>query len=270
MSATRLRGLSNVADLSRTDREAVDRVLELADNLEGLVIVRRPERPRGLDNFVGSDLKIRDLSNILLDLIKAHDDPKALDLTVLSQTAMDLLREKDPKALPTDAILPGKRGANLPVSAPTLGQLLRLAAIQQTENQERVIWDDGLNQLMVHVGRIRAVVNEGRIRVDIPVTADGLRETMQVPFAVGSPNRPSGMVMATSDRPVGNETVARIWGTALIALAHNALLSAIENLAGASGWDVRKQPLVPRAIIARNRSLTIESSAGFVFREGGK
>jgi hypothetical protein len=265
-----LRGLSNVADLSRTDREAVDRVLELADNLDGLVIVRRPDRPRGLDSFVGSDLKIRDLSNILLDLIKANDDPKALDLTVLTRTAMDLLREKDPKALPTDAILPGKRGANLPVSAPTISQLLQLAAIEQSENQKRVIWDDGLNQLMVHIGGMKAVVTEGRIRVDIPVTADGLRETMQVPLAVGSPNRLSGMVMATSDRPVGNETVARIWGTALIALAHNALLSAIENLAGASGWDDRKQPLVPRAIIARNGSLTIESSAEFVFKEGRK
>jgi hypothetical protein len=120
------------------------------------------------------------------------------------------------------------------------------------------------------IGIWKAVVTEGRIRVDIPVTADGLRETMQVPLAVGSPNRLSGMVMATSDRPVGNETVARIWGTALIALAHNALLSAIENLAGASGWDDRKQPLVPRAIIARNGSLTIESSAEFVFKEGRK
>lgn len=269
---SRLRDLSGMRDLSDADRKRLERMLDLAGDLrdvdpDDLVIIRNPIDVRDrIRDFDGSVVKPKVLSDLVHDALKRPGLPKDNKLDFITGSVMDLLREKTPKALPRKPVPTGKKGADLPVTTSALTQLLRLAAMQLSDNEASVIWDDGVNQLVVHLKRMKAVVTEGRVRIEIPVEADGLRTTMKVPFSVGSEKRVSGLVMATADRPAGNALVARIWGEPLIALAHSALLRASESLAGASGRDVQNKRLIPRALVARRGSFTVESQARFVFK----
>lgn len=268
----RLRDLSAMRDLSAADRKRLERMLDLAGDLrdvdpDDLVIIRNPIDVRDrIRDFSGAIIRPRVLSDMLDEALKRPGLPMNNRLDFVTGVVMDALRKKTPKALPTNPIATGKKGAALPVTTSALTQLLRLATMQRLDNQASVIWDDGVNQLVVHGGRIKAVLTDGRVRVEIPVEADGLRTTMRVPFSVGSEKRVSGLVMATADRPVGNALVAQIWGDALIALAHGALLRASESLAGASGRDVQNKRLIPRALVAKRGSFTVESQARFVFK----
>ncbi|MFK7879057.1 hypothetical protein [Roseobacter sp.] len=272
-SGTRLRDLSRVPGLSVTDRQRLDRIIEDAGRLGGnlaedLVIDRNPTRVfDDLGDFIGNTVKPKDLSEILANVIQRPNIPRQNQLHFVTTTLIDEIRKKSPKALPTIPVGKGRKGADLPVTTSGLTQLLRLAAVQLSENENSVIWDDGINQLVVHASQVTATLTEGFVRIDVKVEADQLRATMQIPFAVGSEKRLSGLVMATTDRPAGNARVARVWGDALIAFAHGALIAASESLAGASGRDAQNKRLVPRALVARRGSLVVESQARFVFKE---
>ena len=168
--------------------------------------------------------------------------------------------------LPGLALDEGKQGAELPLQTTAFAKLVQIAAIELCEGEKSVIWDDGLNQLVVHPGRIRVTLTEGRIEVVIPVQADGLSANMTIPFATGSSKRVAGLVMSTLERPAGNATVATCWGDALIAMAHKSILKATESLAGASGRDKTNNRLVPRALSATKGQLTIQSQARFAIK----
>lgn len=268
----RLRDLSTVTGLSDADRSRLEEMLRLADDLrdvrpEDLVIIRDPSRiPGEVRDFSGIKLKPRVLSDLVTTIFQQADLPAKGQLDFVTDSVMDLLREKLPKALPLDPVATGKKGADLPIPTAALAKLMQLAAIAQSQDHKSVVWDDGVNQLIVDGSKVSAAVGDGRVTVKIPVRADGVKTTMTVPFAVGSEKRVSGLVMATADRPVGNALVARIWGDALIAFAHQALLAASNSLAGASGRDVKNRRLIPRALVARRGSLTVESQARFVFK----
>ncbi len=269
---SRLRDLSDMRDLSDADRKRLERMLDLAEDLrdvdpDDLVIIRNPIDVRDrIRDFSGTVVKPKELSDLVSDALKRPGPVSDNRLDFVTGIVMDALREKTPKALPRTPIPTGKKGADLPVTTSALTQLLRLAAVQLSDNQASIIWDDGVNQLVVHPAKMKAFVTEGRVQVEIRVEADGLRTTMRVPFSVGSVKRVSGLVVATADRPAGNALVARIWGDPLIALAHSALMRTSESLAGASGRDVQNMRLMPRALVARRGSFTVETQARFVFK----
>ncbi|WP_298970542.1 hypothetical protein [uncultured Roseobacter sp.] len=273
ISGTRLRDLGRVPGASASFRRRFENILDEVGRLDDiriddLVIVRdKPPVFEDLGDFIGNIVKPNDLTEILGSVITRPDLPKTNQLDFVTTSLMDQLRKNLPDALPKVPIKTGKKGADLPVTTKGLTQLLQLAAVRICEDQDSVIWDDGINQLVVHASQIQATLTEGLVRVDIKVEADKLRATMQIPFAVGSEERLTGLVMATTDRPAGNPVVAQVWGEALIALAHGALISASESLAGASGRDVQNQRLIPRALTARRGSLVVESQARFVFKE---
>lgn len=272
-SGTRLRDLGGLQGISDSDRQRLDRILEDAERLEGirvedLVIDRNPTRVfDNFGDFIGNIVKPKDLSEILATVVKQPDLPKDNQLHFVTTSLMDQLRKKLPKALPTTPVAIGKKGADLPITTSGLTQLLQLAAVRLSEHEDSVIWDDGVNQLIVHASQVTATLTDGMIRVDVKVEADKLRATMQIPFAVGSEERLAGLVMATTDRPAGNALIAQVWGGALIAFAHNALVAATESLAGASGRDVQNNRLIPRALVARRGSIIVESQARFAFKE---
>lgn len=211
-------------------------------------------------------LKSGDLSNLVSMITARPDLPAVNTLNYVTTSVMETIRDRLPEALPLRPVPIGSKGADLPVASSALTRLLRLAAIARSEGQDSVIWDEGVNQLIVHASQIKAVVTDGMVRIDIPVAADGLKTTMQVPFAVGSRDRLAGLVAATVSRPAGNAVVSRVWGDALIALAYGVLMDAIESMAGASGRDVKNDRLVPRALIARPGRLIVESQARFRFK----
>lgn len=212
-------------------------------------------------DFDGPGIKAADLTRILDGIVAER--PGGLTLDAVTTAALDALRKAAPGSLPLVPIPEGRKGAALPVGSSTLGALVRLAAIRRLGGETRVVWDDGVNELMVEAAEISTVVTEGQVRIGIPVVCDQAKARMQVPFAVGSGKRVAGMVMATADRPAGNELVARVWGDALIALAHGALLDTTESLAGASGRDTANDRLVPRALVARQGQVTVETQAAF-------
>jgi hypothetical protein len=257
-------------DLSPRACRLLDEIIEEIQALEKTrssgPIVTKAGRPEIRPDVKCVALKPIYLSNLVLTVTSRQDLPAVNMLDFVTTTVMEMIRDRLPEALPLRPVPVGSKGADLPVMSSALTHLLRLAATARSEGQDSVIWDDGVNQLIVHASRIKAVINDGLVRIDIPVAADGLKKIMQVPFAVGSENRLAGLVAATVSRPAGDAVVARVWGEALIALAYGALMDTIESMAGASGRDVKNDRLVPRALVARRGQLTIESQARFRFK----
>jgi len=159
-------------------------------------------------------------------------------------------------------IEPGAKGVSLAFSSSAASQLLSLSGRSHADGQEAVIWDDGVNELVVWPGKMELTLTEGLARVKIPVECDQLSTMVEVPFAVGSSKRLSGMVMAAPERPIGDVRITRIWGEALIALAHRALVDMADALARPLGRSVDNQALEARGIIATRGQLVVETQAG--------
>lgn len=214
-------------------------------------------------NFIGKPIKAAELSEILKEVSTESLPAPEHQLHHVTSAMMDMLRKARPETLPKLPIPEGGKGAALPISSSALTRLVRLAAIRRLGGQERIIWDDGVNELLVEAAALSVTLLDGQLRIEIPVASDQVHARMRMPFAVGGAERRAGMVIAAPDRPAGNALIARIWGDALIALAYGALVDASESLAGASGRDVRNNRLVPRALTARRDGFTVESQARF-------
>ncbi len=263
--AERLRQLGELDDLPPRARRRLNAILRDVQKLEETQ-PSGPGRPEITPDVKRVALKPSDLTNPVSTIASRPDLPAVDTLDFVTATVMERIRDRLPEVLPLRPVPTGSKGADLPVTSTALSRLVQLAAIARSEGQDSVIWDDGVNQLIVHASRIKAVVTDGQVRIDIPVAADGLKTTMRVPFAVGSEDRLAGLVAATVSRPAGNAVVARVWGDALVALAYGALMDAVESMAAASGRDVENDRLVPRALVARKGQLTIESQARFRFK----
>ncbi|MEJ2631493.1 MAG: hypothetical protein P8011_01170 [Acidihalobacter sp.] len=260
----RLRNLGEAEDLSPDARRRLKEILKdiRPSGLSGTE-AERLEKPGGVNVSV---LKAGELTTLVSAITSRSDLPTVDTLDFVTTAVMKSIREHLPETLPLHPLPIGDKGVDLPVASSALTRLLRLAAVARSDAQNSVVWDDGVNQIIVHVDRIKAAVTKGQIRIDIPVVADRLKAVMQVPFAVGSEDRLAGLVAATVLRPAGNAVVAHVWGDALIALAYGALMDAVVSMAGASGRDVENERLVPRALIAQRGQLTIESQARFRFK----
>ncbi|MEP2642693.1 hypothetical protein [Roseobacter sp.] len=192
-----------------------------------------------------------------LDLAK----PKPGALKQTADLFLGTLREIAPEALPTKPLAAGLAGAALPLPDKLSGAFVRQAAADVADAAERVLWDDGVNQLLVEIGSIKTETAPRRVTLAIPVTCDQIRTTMRIPFATGGEGRVAGLVTAAPDRPLGDALIAQIWGDALISLAHSSLLAVADALAAASGRDARNDQLVPRALHAEKGVLRIETEA---------
>ncbi|MCK8462475.1 hypothetical protein MUY35_01260 [Aliiroseovarius sp. S1339] len=258
---TRIDDLDRLDDLSPSDRERLDRVIDEVGRIDAIdvrdVLVVTEPRPK----VETSKLTPQSVAEALKKATAAERPTSDARLHNVTGLVVEFLREKDPEAFPKTTIDIGKNGPSIPLASKSLEQLLQYAARDRAKGEASVIWDDGINQLVVHLGRIKSTVTSGRVRVDIPVEADGLRDTMSVPIAVGSKTTVAGTVMATVDRPAGNALVARVWGDALIALAHSSIVAATASVAGAVGVDAKNQRLIAGALTATRGRLTIDSIA---------
>jgi len=274
----RLRELRERRDLSAADRRRLERIIRDIGDLDSISLddlISRPDpvgpvRPGTITgDFAGVQIKPAQLSNLIGEVAAAV--PEGVDrLHFVTGTVLDRLRADLPEALPLTPVPTGRKGAALPVTSAGLATLLQLAAVRRAEGSESVVWDDGVNQLMVHASKVRAVLTEGMVRVSVPVECDQVRATMEIPFAVGSEARVAGLVVATTDRPAGDPLIARIWGDPLIALAYGTILDVADSLAGASGRGEKNDRLVPRGLVARRGQLIVESQARFVYERSVK
>lgn len=177
---------------------------------------------------------------------------------------LDQLRLRCPGLLPPDPLKPGTVGPEIPIAAGVALRLLRTAA--HPTGGDALLWVEGDNALLIETAGIDLKLTDGLLMVFIPVRCDEVeRAVVQVTFAVGDPTRPTGLVAATETRPVGPALVVDLWGEQLTALAWQAVLRAITNVAGGAGRDLDGAPLIPAALAATANGLQVLTMARHAF-----
>lgn len=157
------------------------------------------------------------------------------------------------------------------VSGEQATALLRVAAkraaglIRPTKRTEAV-WVRGDSEIAVNLVAIMVKIAAGVIVVTIPVRCDQVgNASVDVFFAVGSPDQPAGLYASTLRRPSGPPLIVGVWGEALVAFAWQCVLGMVSGLAGATGKDARGNVLVPVEMAASDKGLQIVPMARYRF-----
>jgi len=199
-------------------------------------------------------------------------DPPRRRLDAECRRLLDDLRKRCPHLLPAEPLPAGATAPELPASGQRLGTLVSVAAREAAATRqadpaslpEAVVWEDGSDALLVDLSTVTVRVGDGTVLVSTAVTCDqlrGRRERVDVTFVVGTPDRPTGLLAATPQTPIGPRVVVERWADALIAFAWQALLDAVGALAAGVGTDRDGTPLVPTVITARPDELLLQPQA---------
>jgi hypothetical protein len=152
----------------------------------------------------------------------------------------------------------------VPVDAAAVQRLVATAA--RRDGADTVLWTSGDSEILVEVGGVKTELNDGLLLVTIPVRCEQAPSAhVQVAFAVGSDERPAGMVAATEERPRGPAVVIDIWGDALVAFAWQLVLAVTTALARESGKDIDGAGLVPAGVTVSADGLRILTMARHEF-----
>ena len=174
------------------------------------------------------------------------------------------LRQNYPGLIPPDPLGAGQVGPEIPIDPKTAVALVQ-AALKPARG-ETILLREGDNELLIEVAKIDLRFGDGVVIVAIPVRCDQVRRAIvQVPFAIGSSQRRSGLIAATESAPRGPLVVTEIWGEALTALAWQALLGVAAALAAESGRDVDGAGLIPVGLTATDAGLQILTMARHPF-----
>ena len=189
------------------------------------------------------------------------------------------LRARCPGLVPADPLPPGGVGAVIPVTPAALGPLVVTAAGQALPGAQTggtapdaVLWQQGVDALLVQITAITTTVGDGWVTVTIPVACDQIQgpagspsQPVTVTFVMGTADRPTGLFAAAPSRPDGPPVVAERWADALTALAWRALLDTVAGIAAAAGRDTDGSPLIPVAVAATDKGLLVQTQARHPF-----
>jgi hypothetical protein len=144
-----------------------------------------------------------------------------------------------------------------------LRETVRLVADIPRGSSPEVVWVLGAGELIVHTAGMGLSCLTGQVTITVPVGCDQVPDgaQVQVPFAVGTEEAPSGLVMSTLARPAGPAVVVDAWSGSLVAFAWEALLHLAEQLCAAAGRDGAGRPLVPAYIGAARGVLLVQPMA---------
>lgn len=187
--------------------------------------------------------------------------------------AVAYLREHCPKLLP-DRLEPGAQTDLVPIGVKRISTLVQLAAAQQgatglgagtgEDTARAALWRDGADSLLVLLDTVKVVTGDGVVTVSVDVACDELgkrgRDTVAVDLVVGTPDRPTGMLVA-APRPRGPVVVVQRWADSLIAFAWQAMIDATTALGAALGHDEDGAALVPNRWAATRQGLTLGAQA---------
>jgi hypothetical protein len=197
---------------------------------------------------------------------------------VLDKRCRELLarvRKECPGLLPSAPPAPGEVAAVVPVDERAARALFVAAAATLTRAPASpnpplpVVWSDGDSELLVDIGGLNVELSSGLVAVAVPVRCDQIRDAVvTITFAVGSADRPAGLLAATQDRPSGPAVVVGRWGDSLVALTWHALVNATVGVAAASGADADGVGLVPAGIVASDDRLEVYTMARPAFVNG--
>jgi hypothetical protein len=152
----------------------------------------------------------------------------------------------------------------VPLNGKEFVELFRLAA--RDGGGDLQLWQRDGDELLVDTAAIELDTRDGLVVVAIPVECDQTGPVrVAVAFAVGSTDRPAGMVAAAERRPRGPGTIVEGWADELTALAWRAITDGVTALAREAGEDADGAGLVPFGIQASTDGLLIRTIARHPF-----
>ena len=203
--------------------------------------------------------------------------PPVFDETPLDRgcrEAVAYLREHCPQLLPGN-VEPGGQTEPVPIATKRISNLVQLAAEQlgaraagipagDDEAPQAVLWRDGVDALLVLLDTVKVKTDDGVVTVSVDVACDELgrkgRDTVSVDLVVGTPERPTGMLVA-APQPRGPLVVTERWSDALVAFAWRAMIDASAGLGAALGHDEDGVPLVPNRWAATKAGISLGAQA---------
>jgi hypothetical protein len=140
------------------------------------------------------------------------------------------------------------------------------AALAPDEASASVVWHEADAEVVVHLDRTRVRTRDGLVLVALTLECDqtGLAEVV-VPFAVGTNERPAGLVAASEAKPRGPEVLVDRWGEAIIATAWRAVVEAATAVARDRGSDLDGAPLRAGGLVARGGRIAVVPQARHSF-----
>jgi len=178
------------------------------------------------------------------------------------------------KCRPKQPPSPGQTTPPVRINTKETADLLRatargLAGLPAGKNE--VVWVDGDRELAVDVANLEVQITDGVIRVAMPVRCDQTgAANIEVVFAVGRKNEPSGLYASTYRLPNGPDLIVRAWGESLVAFAWQCVLGMAGGVAGAVGRDDQGSTLVPVELTASKGALEIVPMARHRFSGSGQ
>ncbi len=136
--------------------------------------------------------------------------------------------------------------------------IIHLVADVAASAPPTVVWVAGADELLVYLDRTRIECAPGMLTVSLVVHCNEVKgdQRIDVAFAVGTSQRPTGLVMSTFDRVQGPAIIADTWSEAITAFAWEAVVTIAQQLAAGTGKDAAGRPLVP-ALIAADKALLL-------------
>jgi len=228
-------------------------------------------RPKRLDKIEGAEVQGAEGSKMAGDSRKKRKTPSASEAGSSSTKKTQPAAAAVPPAKPVSVvstlighILPvvstqplpaGTPGNEVSIDAQTLQNLV--VALATESNAPAQVWVKDSSELLVFSGKVQLALNDGLVLMTIPVSCDQSTARVQVPFAVGSKDQPSGLMFATEERPRGPDVIVDVWGEALTAFAWRLLMDAVVKVAAQSGVDADGAGLVPIALAAAPTGVTL-------------
>lgn len=154
---------------------------------------------------------------------------------------------------------PGTAG---PVRFVPVKELTPLVRRVVAGEQRRVVWATKGNEASVLLDSLRVATDDGLVLVGLTLDTDqtGPQELTTV-LAVGSDTRPAGLLAVAEERPRGHGDLAATFAEPVIATAWRGVLLVVAAAAAASGQDAFGDPLVPGALAASAKGLTVHTIA---------
>jgi hypothetical protein len=192
---------------------------------------------------------------------------KLVDALAVAGRITDLPPEQRPWFVPIgDAVVlhPGNRASTaITIPQADASRLLlgfvRFVADIPADTNLRIVWQRGHDELDVDGASIGLTCTPGLLIVGLTVTCDEVRKPVRigVPFAVGRPEAPRGLLMSTVNRVDAPALIADGWSDPIIAFCWESVLELAQRVSAQAGNDAEGRPLIPGAVAAGDGTLVV-------------
>jgi hypothetical protein len=191
---------------------------------------------------------------------------KPAGLVSATHEAVARLRTARGAAAPLEPLAAGVAAAPLTIPVARLARLFPLAFAEAAgapaAAPQQVVWVRGDNELLVRAAQVRLLPRDGLILIGIPVFTEQSGDAeIVVTFAVGSSAGSIGLIMAAEAAPRGHPLIVLRWGDELTAAAWLALVKLTTSIAAAMGVDDQHVALIPAALAADSKGITVVAQA---------